>query len=279
MEVNTNGTRLPTPKETLRTTLRCLREARGLSQEALAKAIGYPQSYIQRVEAGKQNPSDALAAKLDEFFGTGKLFRDLQRMHRSGLMKAFTLDFLEQEPKALRVQVFTSGMIPGILQMEKYAREVLRCTLPDLSPEEIEDLVDMRMQRKVALEQDDPPRYWAIMDEAALRRPVGTAEEMVRQLSYVIDTVARKPRLTLQVLPFSSGVHPMMGGTLLLHTNREGKTAAVVESFRTGEPMESPEKVAEFVQLFDVACSKSLPEDESLDLVRQYAKEYKNAAE
>jgi hypothetical protein len=66
----------------------------------------------------------------------------------------------------------------------------------------------------------------------------------------------------------------MLGGSLTLLTLKDGATVALVESFDSGEPVDSPKRVVELVQRFDVARSKALPESESLDLIRSYLKEY-----
>ena len=87
--------------------------------------------------------------------------------------------------------------------------------------------------RKTIFEREDPPFYWAVMDEAALRRPFGGKECMKAQLQYVLET-ATLPRVTVQALPFAQGAHSMAGGSLVLLTLKNGSTVTLVESFATG---------------------------------------------
>ncbi|UGY91685.1 Scr1 family TA system antitoxin-like transcriptional regulator [Streptomyces gobiensis] len=96
---------------------------------------------------------------------------------------------------------------------------------------------------------------------------------MCTQLHEVLETV-KHPRVTVQVLPFGQGPHPILGGGLTLMTLKDGGTIALIESFATGEPVESPGRILGLTQLFDIARSMALPEDKSLDLIRRYLREY-----
>ncbi|MGO4430672.1 DUF5753 domain-containing protein, partial [Streptomyces sp. MCAF7] len=122
--------------------------------------------------------------------------------------------------------------------------------------------VETRMRRKHVLSRDNPPLYWAIMDEAALKRPVGGAKCMRDQIAYMLE-VSASPHITTQVLPFTQGEHPMLGGSLSLLTLRNGKTIGYVESFASGKPIESQPRILELTQRFDIARSMALPEQES----------------
>ncbi len=68
----------------------------------------------------------------------------------------------------------------------------------------------------------------------------------------------------------------MLGGSLSLLTLRNGATIGYVESFASGEQAESPKKILELTQMFDIARSKALPQSETLDLIRAYLKEYED---
>jgi hypothetical protein len=209
---------------------------------------------------------------LDEFFDADGVLAELLEMAHDTLIPAYSRKAVNKEPEAERIQVFASSLIPGLLQTDKYAKELFRRSLPGDSEDQLNERVAVRMKRKRILERSESPYYWAIMDEAALKRPIG---DMAGQLDHVLQTATR-PRITIQVLPFAMGAHSMLGGSLTLHTHRDGGTIAVVESFASGETVESPKRVVELTQLFDLARSLALPEDESLDLIRRYLKEYEN---
>ena len=276
MEVNPvdeNGK--PTPRAILERRLRRSRERAGLSVRSLAEKIDYPYGYLSRVENGKQLPSDALSEALDTFFETDGLFGELLEMSRANLIADYSRAVVAREPEALRIQVFTSSLIPGLLQVEDYARSLFRVGLPSATREELDEHVEVRTRRRRIFEQQASPYYWAIMDEAALKRPIGGRACMVKQLSYMLQA-AEHPSITIQVLPFAQGAHTMLGGGLTLLTLQGGETIGLVESFATGEPVQSPRRIVELNQIFDVARSQSLPEPESLALVRQYLSDYED---
>lgn len=82
---------------------------------------------------------------------------------------------MSKEKDAERIQVFTSSLIPGLLQIEN-CQDLFRNGLPSVSEAELNDGVAVRMRRKIIFEREGPPFYWAVMDEAALRRPFGGKE-------------------------------------------------------------------------------------------------------
>ncbi|WP_327225081.1 helix-turn-helix transcriptional regulator [Streptomyces platensis] len=275
MELNNEDDDRATPRSVLGRRLRRLREAADLSQRALADKVGYPHTYLSRVERGEQLPSEALAEQLDTHFATDGLFVELLAMAQDASIPDYGRAVVDSERKATRIQVFGSSLIPGLLQTEDYAHALFRESLPGESEERRNGRVATRMRRKRVFEKEQAPYYWAIMDEAALRRPIGTKSTMRTQLRYVLKRV-ESPRVSAQVLPFAQGAHPMLGGSLSLHTLRNGSTLAYVESFASGLPVESPERILELTQRFDVARSKALPERETLDLIRDYLREYED---
>ncbi|MFE1960827.1 DUF5753 domain-containing protein [Streptomyces sp. NPDC059479] len=200
---------------------------------------------------------------------------DLLEAAREGAIRDYGRVVVRKEQDAVRIQVFTSSVILGLLQTKEYALELFRAGIPGESDDELSARVDARMRRKRLFAAEEPPFYWAIMDEAALKRPIGSDECMATQLEHILQ-VAKNPHITIQVLPFTQRAHSMLGGSLVLLALKEGGKVGLVESFKNGESVESPRRVAELVQLFEIACSQALPVGESLDLVDQYLKEYRN---
>jgi transcriptional regulator with XRE-family HTH domain len=274
MELHEDEAR-PTPRSVLGHRLKRLRETSGLSLRALADALGYPHTYIGRVERGEQLPSKALAEAMDVYFRTDELFAELLEMAQESPIPDYGRTIVANERKARRIQVFTSSLIPGLLQTEEYARALFRASLAGASGDQIDALVKVRMDRKRVFAREEPPYFWAIMDESALKRPVGGPACMAKQLAHVLNS-PYGPHMTVQVLPFGQGAHPMMGGSMSLLTLTSGATIGYVESFDSGEIAESPRRVLVLTQTFDVARSMALPEEDSLDLLRAYLREYED---
>jgi transcriptional regulator with XRE-family HTH domain len=272
---NDDGDRM-TPRTMLGRRLRRARETAEQSLRELAEQVGYPHTYIGRVERGEQLPSKALAEALDANFNMDGLFMELLKLAHDTAIPTYSRDVLNKEPESERIQVFASSLIPGLLQTEGYAWELFRKSLPGTPEETLAGHVDIRMQRQSLLKDAESPFYWAIMDEAALKRPIGGTKCMLGQLQH-LQCIAQNPRITVQVVPFTEGAHPMLGGCLTLLTLRDGTSVAFVESFNSGEMVESTKRVVELTQRFDMARSLALSEANSLDLIQTHMEEYKNA--
>ncbi|AJC58112.1 helix-turn-helix transcriptional regulator [Streptomyces sp. 769] len=262
-----------TPRTLLGRRLRRLRETAELSQRALAERVGYPHTYLSRVERGEQLPSEALAQALDDYFSTDGLLMELLDMAQDSLIANYSREFVAKEREAIRIQVFTSSTMPGLLQTEDYTRECYRMDPTAETLNELDARVAARMKRQRIFNTSPSPRYWAIMDEAVLKRPTSDRRIMREQLQHILQ-MAENPHITIQVLPFGRALHTMMGGSLTLLTLKDGATVALVESFASGEAVDSPNGVVELVERFDIARSMALVESESLDLIRRYLKEY-----
>ncbi|GFE22724.1 helix-turn-helix domain-containing protein [Streptomyces nigrescens] len=121
MELNNEDDDRATPRTVLGRRLRRMRETANLSQRALADKVGYPHTYISRVERGEQLPSEALTEDLDTHFATDGLLAELLSMALDASIPDYGRAVVEREGKAARIQVFGSSLIPGLLQTEDYA--------------------------------------------------------------------------------------------------------------------------------------------------------------
>lgn len=275
MELNNESGKL-TPRLRLGRRVRRLRERKGLSLRQLSEHVGgYSHSYLGRVELGDQLPSEALVNSLDAFFDADGVLSELLELAHESLIADYSRTFVSKESAAARIQVFTSSLIPGLLQTEEYARELFRRALPGESENKLNERVAVRMRRQRIFDREEAPLYWAIMDEAALKRPMLATKNMIEQLRH-LTRIAVRPRITVQVLPFTRGLHPMLGGGLTLMTLTDGGTIALVESFDSGEGVDSANRVVELTDRLDLARAMALTDDESLDLIRRYLKEYED---
>ncbi|RKN39502.1 helix-turn-helix domain-containing protein [Streptomyces hoynatensis] len=263
-----------TPEVRLGRHIRALRTQRGLSLRGLSeKVTGYSYSYLGRVELGKQRASDALVEALDDYFGTGGVLADIHGLSHDFHVATYSRDFIRREKDAIRIQVFTSSLIPGLLQTSGYAHAAFLAGMPRIPAQGVGALVATRIDRQGIFEREDPPYYWAIMDEAALRRPTTDKQVMSDQLAHTLR-IAERPYVTVQVVPFAAGLHTMLGGSLTLLTMKDGGTVGLVESFDGADTVEEPRRLADLAQRFDLVQSHALSEKESLGLIRECLKEY-----
>jgi transcriptional regulator with XRE-family HTH domain len=122
------------------------------------------------------------------------------------------------EDSATSIHQYDTSVIPGLLQTETYATAVTSGILPDAPAETVSQIAQARILRQGRLaEQDHPPELWAVLDEAALRREVGSAEVMREQMEELVVR-SRRPNITVQVIPLSAGAHPGMDSSFeILH--------------------------------------------------------------
>ena len=125
------------------------------------------------------------------------------------------LQFIEFEAAASIGRNFQPLMVPGLLQTEDYARAIFRQFSGDVPDKRIDEQVEVRMRRQELLDRADAPLLFFILDEAATRRLIGGRDVMRRQLRRLTELAAR-PRVTIEVVPFSAGVHPGLQGSFVI---------------------------------------------------------------
>jgi hypothetical protein len=125
------------------------------------------------------------------------------------------LQLIEFEEAASITRNFQPLVVPGLLQTEDYARTISRQFSGDATAERINAQVEVRMRRQELLDRADPPLLFFILDEAVTRRLIGGADVMRRQLRRLTEMAAR-PHITVEVVPFSAGVHPGLQGSFVI---------------------------------------------------------------
>ncbi|MFJ8300668.1 Scr1 family TA system antitoxin-like transcriptional regulator [Streptomyces sp. NPDC094447] len=254
--------------------LRKLRLRAGLTQRQLGAEVPIAHSRIAQFELGNEVPPEDVDAKLDKILGADGDLTDLWgHIHRTPFPD-WASKYMALERKAIKMLKYMAQAVPGLWQTEAYARALLRTSRPRDTDEEIERLVVARIERQSILWRISPPLFWCILDEAVLRRPVGSPGVMHEQLASLVS-FARSPHAVLQVLPFSAGEHPVMGGSLTLLGFEKGPDAAYTESSHSGELVESQNEVAEYALAYDLLQAKALAPEPSLDVIRSVMEEYR----
>lgn len=177
------------------------------------------------------------------------------------------------ERKASSLLTFEPLVIPGLLQTPDYARAVLRLGKePDM---DLDAKVDDRVSRQGILDREDrpPPLVHAIMDEAAIRRPVGGKKTMSDQLLHVVNLAARDT-IIIQVVPFSVGEHAGFAGAAFTLASVNGSEAAYVDNALRGDVIERTEDVASIRRLWQKLSAKARPEEESVEMIKKAAEQW-----
>lgn len=271
----------------LGTELRRLRDSSGFKLEEVASALGVAPSTLSRIETGKAPTKSAYLTQMLEMYGVTdvgqrQVLVDMAREgHRKGWWAAYDdvlpsgFDIyvgLEAETAAIRS--YEISVVHGLLQTPDYARAVLREMWPRHTAQQIDRLVDLRIERQHRFDDVPPLELWAILDEAVIRRAVGGPAVMRGQLHH-LAVEADRPGMTVQILPFSCGAHAAHGGpfSILEFPERSDSEVAYVESVAGYIYLEKDRDVRARSEAFDRLRAAALSPGASRDLLSQVARE------
>ena len=201
--------------------LRRLRSQSKLTQRQVADTLDWSPSKVIRIEQGtvRIGVTD-LQALLSLYHVTDpSVVGSLTTMARDSKKLPFAeyrdvvptegIRYFQYEANASIIRQVEPLLIPGLLQVEEYSRAVLDAYRK--SPEEADKIVESRKERQELFERPAPPEAFFILDEAVLRREVGGAKVMARQIDHLTD-LAQRPNISIQVIRFSAGAHSAMAG-------------------------------------------------------------------
>ncbi len=206
--------------------LRTLREAAGITPERAGYEIRGSRSKISRLEHGRVTFKERDVADLLTLYGVtdeGERRRMLnlaQHANSQGwwsryddVMPDWFETYVGLEQATSLIRTYELQFVPGLFQTEDYARAVTVLGHRSAPVEEIDRRVSLRLQRQQILARPDAtPRVWAVIDESALRRPLGGRDAMRAQLIHLTE-LTELPQVTLQVMPFDRGGHSAAGGS------------------------------------------------------------------
>lgn len=191
---------------------RTMRIQRGWTQEQLGHELGYSAAAVSAMETCAQPASDAMLVELERVLGNGtSLFESARRFMRMEKYPRQFQDYALLEQAAISLQLFAMTVIHGLFQTEAYARALIGGAYPPLSDQRVEELVQLRMERKVLFDREPVPMIEVIIDEAVLRRVIGSEEIMREQLLHLVEC-ARRRNVTLLVLPLDAGKYGEYAG-------------------------------------------------------------------
>jgi transcriptional regulator with XRE-family HTH domain len=198
--------------------LRRLREARGITRGAAGEVLEVSDSRIKGLESGRTACRPCEVTALLAFYGVdddserGTLLALAEQSNAPGWWQPYSdvvpaglQAYLDLEHSADVIRSYEAQGIPDLLQTPDYARAVIRFghrgIAADASEAEVERRVGLRMKRQQILRRPNPPHVWAVIDESALRRTVGSTDTTLTQLEHLIDA-SEHPHITIQMVPF-----------------------------------------------------------------------------
>lgn len=265
--------------------LRRLREARGITGKDAGAAIRGSHSKISRLELGRTGFKRRDVADLLNFYGVSDeieradLLTLVDRanalgwLHEYGdLLLSWAETRLELEQAARVIRCYEAQFVPGLLQTTGYARAGTRLHHPDAPAREVERRVSLLMRRQQVLHRPEPCRLWVVVDEAAVRRRIGTAATMRRQLEHLIEA-GELPHVTIQVMPFTTGVAADGTITLLRFAERELGDVVYLDQFAGALYLDKPADVLHYCQVMDRLSTCAEPPAETSTIFRQILEE------
>lgn len=264
--------------------LRRLRGLAKLTQQQAEEATGLTPGSISRYESCTNSIAVPAAEKLLRVYGVededriASLLGVARDARRRGWLKGWKgvvppwfEDLVALERDASVVREFALRVIPGWLQTERYARTVLQAGILGSN---VEDQVRARMARADVLDRDNPPEFWVVLCESALRCAVGGREVMREQLTHLAE-LAQRPGITIQVLPDSYGAHPSMTTWFtILSFELAPEFGVAYTDYLTGSLYrDEPDEVRQYERAYTHLIKAALPEPQSLTLIQATAKD------
>jgi transcriptional regulator with XRE-family HTH domain len=259
-----------------------LRESRGITAEQAADSIRGSHSKISRMEHGRVGFKERDVADLLTLYGVtdteerAALLNLAREANTPGWWHAYSdilTSWLEPyvglEAAASVIRTYQVQFVPGLLQAEGYARALIRQGSA-ATEEEIARRGELRASRQEILRRPDAPQLWAVVDEGALRRPVGSREIVREQLQYLIE-VADHPAVTLQIMPFAAGAHSAMGGpfTILRFAEPDLADVVYIEQLTSALYLDKPNEVDSYLEVMEQLCLQAEPVASTPKLLRQ----------
>jgi transcriptional regulator with XRE-family HTH domain len=267
--------------------LRRLREHAGLTLAEAAGQLDTSDSTLSRIENGRGRVRRTDVQAMLDLYEVGEvnvresllqLTRDVRRKgwwqnFRDVISEPYG-DYISLEMDAASQRLHTIELVPGLLQTQQYTRSLAEAWLVWTTPEEIENFVTVRAQRQQVLDRDEPLELWAVMNEVALHQMVGGREVMRDQLEHLL-AAARRPNLTIQVLPWAAGAHAVMDQPfVILGFAAPTDPDVVCLDHLTGTLyVERDDEVGRYTRIFDHLRSSALSPRDSMTVIANRIKE------
>ncbi len=263
--------------------LRRLRESRGVTRENAGWEIRSSESKISRMELGRVGFKERDVADLLTLYGVTaeqeraallKLARDANNpgwWHRYGdVLPPWFQSYLGLEAAAALIRSYEVQFVPGLLQTREYARSVVLLGHGRAGPGEVDRRVDLRMRRQEVLRRPRPPKLWAVVDEAALRRPIGGPKVMRGQLEALLE-VTRTPNVRLQVIPFAAGGHAAAGGafTILRFGDQDLPDIVYIEQLTSAIYLDKREDLDYYAVAMEQLCVEAEPPERTREILER----------
>ncbi|GAA3730200.1 helix-turn-helix transcriptional regulator [Plantactinospora mayteni] len=269
--------------------LRRLREERGLTRAEAGDPIRASESKISRMELGRVGFKERDVLDLLSLYGVhdeqerATLLARVREANTSSWWHPYAdvtpnwfQRYLGLEATATLIRTYEVQFVPGLLQTEDYARAVVRLGHGSAREAEVARRVRLRMERQQLLSRPDPPMLWAVVDEAALRRPVGGPQVMRDQIEALIGIITKMPNVKLQVIPLAAGGHAAAGGafTILRFPQQELADLVYIEQLTSALYLDKREDVDCYFEAVNRLFVEAAPLRDTFQILDQVIRDF-----
>jgi transcriptional regulator with XRE-family HTH domain len=266
--------------------LRRLRELKGMTAEEVAERLLVSQSKISRLENGRRSISQRDVRDLCGVYEVEdvRIVDSLMQMAKDSRQQGWWHSFgdipysvyIGLETDAASLRVYDPQVVPGLLQTKSYAEALISGALPEVAPTDVDKRVQVRLRRQERISApENPLRLWAVLDEAALRREVGSRHVMIEQLEHLIE-MSRLPHVTVQLIPFTMGAHPGVSGqyAILEFPDAADSSVVYIEGVTSDLYLEKAQDVQKYSVMYEHLRAQALNADQSREFIANAAKDY-----
>ncbi|WP_284437277.1 helix-turn-helix transcriptional regulator [Streptomyces sp. TUS-ST3] len=244
--------------------LKLRREAVGMRAAEFGEAVGYGEDLVYKIEGGKRIPRQEYLDRADEVLGAGGLlsaaWEDVKKVRYPKKVR----ELAKLEGQAVEIGVYEPNSVHGLLQTPDHARAVISAAQPPYTPDDVERMVTARLARQSVFERVPAPSIHFVLEEAALRRPIGGTMVWRRQLEHLLE-VGRLHNVMLQVMPLNTEVHSGLDGKIEVLKFPDGTAVGRSE----GRPTSDPKQLRILELRYGTIRAQALSPRESLVLIEQ----------
>ncbi|WP_327680837.1 helix-turn-helix domain-containing protein [Kitasatospora sp. NBC_00458] len=244
----------------------------GVTREELSRAANYDIESVRSMESGRRKPSLKLLETADELCNARGMLLGAQDYLAPEKFPSYSLSFAQHEAEAIALNSYEALLIPGLLQTEEYARELISHSYPPLDDETVDARVSGRLQRQEKLRLSPTVLFNFVIYEAAFRAVVGSVGLMKRQLGHILEAMQLR-NVSVQVLPIDRAAYAGLSGPMVLLESPDHHQVAYVEAQDTGALYADPDKVSTLAQRHGMIRMQALSTEESEEFIRRLAEE------
>jgi len=269
----------------VRLAVREARERARLTQQQVADEMEWSLSKVIRIENGEVSITPNDLRPLLRYFGVAdgpamKAILDDARVARLRHRDAWYQEpayrphvseplrrLLDYETKAVEMRFYSIYFMPGPLQTPEYAAAVSHLWEGEISGSQIRVRIETARRRRQALLDRPQKRFFVLLDESVLRRPLGGTAIFINQLRE-LERLAQFDRTEIRMIPFFLDAPVTNNGSFDLLSLGDGGMALYREKGLADEIVEDAATTGRHRYRFDRVWEQAMTEEATVEFIR-----------